>query len=198
MITNIFQIPIGKYSVEDWDTLNKTYALSQYANSFIEEINKDGRDGDNLYTDFQANAKYNSSPQYLQNMLSIITPTAQKFFDEVPKLIPQLASVDWTVNGAWFEKLTNNQLHGVHNHGSLGFSCVLYVDFDAEKHIPTTFISPHGDYIGGVTQMFCPEDIKSGDIIFFPSMLNHYAPKNLSDEERVIFSCNFVPIPQQR
>lgn len=194
MIETIFNIPVGKYHVEDWETLNKTYALSQYSNSFIEEINTNIADeGDNLYTDFVANSKHSSVPQYINNMLGLISGPAQKFFDEVSSITPSVTSYNWKVTSAWFEKLTNNQLHGAHNHGSVGFSCVLYVDFNPEIHKPTTFISPHGDVIGGVTQMYLPKDVKSGDVVFFPSFLNHYAPKNSSDEERVIFSCNFAP-----
>jgi hypothetical protein len=194
MIENVFSIPIGKYHVEDWETLNKTYALSQYSNSFIEEINTDISDeGDNLYTDFVANSKHASVPQYINNMLGLISSSAQKFFDEVSSTIPSVSSYNWRVTSAWFEKLNGNQLHGAHNHGSIGFSCVLYVDFNPELHKPTSFISPYGDVIGGVTQMYSPKEVISGDIVFFPSFLNHYAPKNSSDEERIIFSCNFAP-----
>jgi hypothetical protein len=194
MIENIFQIPIGKYSIDDWENLNKTYALSQYANSFIEEINKENiSEGDNLYTDFMTNSKNNRVPQYINNMLGLFTKPAQNFFDDISSFSPQIGMYNWRVTSAWFEKLTSNQIHGAHNHGAIGFSAVLYIDFDSEFHRATTFLSPYGDFIGGVTQMYTPSDIKSGDVIFFPSFLNHYAPKNNSEKERVIFSCNFSP-----
>ena len=41
----------------------------------------------------------------------------------------------------WSQQYDKGEYHGVHNHGMMNLSCVLYVEFDPKERV-TTFYSP--------------------------------------------------------
>ena len=88
----------------------------------------------------------------------------------------------------WFQKYYENQFHSPHNHGAIGYSSVLYINFDKRIHDGTRFLAPFNDPDGNHVE-FAP-DVDEGSFIFFPSYLNHYALPNKSDKIRIIMSMN--------
>ena len=88
----------------------------------------------------------------------------------------------------WFQKYYENQFHSPHNHGAIGYSSVLYINFDKRIHDGTRFLAPFNDPDGKHIE-FAP-DVDEGSLIFFPSYLNHYTLPNKSDTIRVIMSMN--------
>ena len=93
------------------------------------------------------------------------------------------------VRDMWYEQLRKYDYHECHNHGAIGYSACLYVSFNNEEHLATKFHGPYLGFLNGESLFFQPE-VKEGDIIFFPSALNHEAPINISDETRIVISFN--------
>ena len=92
------------------------------------------------------------------------------------------------VGEVWFQQYYKTQFHSPHNHGACGYSSVTYIKFNKDKHTPTIFIAPFTDPKGDIIE-FVPE-IDEGNIIFFPSMINHYVVPNKSSDIRIILSFN--------
>lgn len=97
----------------------------------------------------------------------------------------------------WFQRSESDSFHGMHNHWPSSFSVVYYLEFDPAEHMATVFRNPNQlqieQYIArkiNLPKHFVPV-IKEGDIIFFPSFLDHYAPMNYSKKPRTIVSFNF-------
>ena len=88
----------------------------------------------------------------------------------------------------WFQKYYENQFHSPHNHGAIGYSSVLYINFDKRIHDGTRFLAPFNDPDGNQVE-FAP-DVDEGSLIFFPSYLYHFTIPNKSDSIRIIMSMN--------
>ena len=88
----------------------------------------------------------------------------------------------------WFQKYYENQFHSPHNHGAIGYSSVLYINFDKRIHDGTRFLAPFNDPDGNHVE-FAP-DVDEGSLIFFPSYLYHFTIPNKSDSIRIIMSMN--------
>ena len=88
----------------------------------------------------------------------------------------------------WFQKYYENQFHSPHNHGAIGYSAVLYINFDKRIHEGTRFLAPFNHPDGNHIE-FVP-DVDEGSLIFFPSYLYHYTLPNKSDTIRIVMSVN--------
>lgn len=183
----MFDIPIFKYKIENWTEV-KANLTQQFNNSLTEKIKNDRTMGGHLHTDFFNCVREEVIPDYIVKSLNCMDPYILKFLNEVSGYYKK-PSEEISVSAAWFQMQEENMLHGVHNHGAIGFSSVCYVKFDDKVHLPTTFISPFGDFAFGNTQYYQP-DVEEGDIIFFPSCIQHYSPANTSKSDRLIFSFN--------
>ena len=89
----------------------------------------------------------------------------------------------------WFQFSEKGMHHTVHNHGALGYSAVCYLEYFPELHTATTFVAPYNNFLTGVQLEFTPK-VDEGMIVFFPSIIHHYAVPNKSDVVRKIVSFN--------
>lgn len=185
-MNSMFNIPIFKYKIENWTEVKATL-IKQFKNSLSETVSNQ-HDGGQIHTDFFKCIKEPSIPEYIIKSLHCMDPYIVKFLGEVSEYYSK-PSDQIGVSSAWFQKQEENMLHGIHNHGAVGFSSICYVKFDKDVHLPTTFISPFNDFLFGNTDYYQPE-VEEGDVIFFPSMVQHYSPTNSSNSERIIFSYN--------
>ena len=112
------------------------------------------------------------------------------------------------VREAWLNAYKVNQHQEIHEHLPGHFSCIHYVSYDKEEHSPTIFVNPFRqvalsnspDFVGGaagtpptwVGQSFVKAE--EGDLLIFPSFLEHKVPRQKSDKLRVTlsFNLNFV------
>ena len=108
--------------------------------------------------------------------------------DDILKFTTEAEYSGEMVAEIWFQKYYENQFHSPHNHGAIGYSSVLYINFDKRTHDGTRFLAPFNDPDGKHIE-FAP-DVDEGSLIFFPSYLNHYTLPNKSDTIRVIMSMN--------
>ena len=175
MIHPLFYVPICKLSINDWQDKKSQILL------VLENNDKSVKYIDNIHTDYyvQENKGY---IDYRTAITLILKEELQIACNEL-----NLSRIE--INRCWFERAKKYDYHKVHNHGSIGYSGVVYVEYDNSKHTSTTFVSPFNNFITGET-IINESKVKEGDMLIFPSILSHYTEPNKSDVDRVILSFN--------
>jgi len=186
-LLKMFVIPIEKFSVPNWDEWKPKILDSLSGGSTLASISSSGRRSlDDMESDFFDNNKKQKLPHYYPVVKEALDPILEEFQQEYPLPIK--------IINMWYQTTHSCQMHGVHNHGPIGVSAVLYVNFNELIHKPTTFFSPFPDYINGESMEFTP-DAREGDVIFFPSFLLHQQEPNRSEVPRTIVSFNIAGKP---
>lgn len=173
----IFSVPLFRYRVANWPE-RKRQILAELPKSEPAFLSAAG----DTYTDFFLNQKAGGLPRYKDVVVQAVQPHLQEFADRYPS--------DVRIDAMWFERSQRSHYHGAHNHGSLGFSAVLYVEFDPAAHRPTRFLAPFMHFYSGGLMEYSPEDVEEGTLLLFPAILIHEAPANTSDKPRTIVSFN--------
>tara|TARA_Y100000114_G_scaffold138432_1_gene141427 strand:- start:9 stop:515 length:507 start_codon:yes stop_codon:yes gene_type:complete len=161
-------IPFYHYKVSNWKE-KKEQLLDFVSNLSFKYFDKPA----NLYTTY--------GDQTSSIPLKILEDDILKFTTEVKYSGEINAEI-------WFQKYYENQFHSPHNHGAIGYSSVLYINFDKRMHDGTRFLAPFNDPDGNHVE-FAP-DVDEGSLIFFPSYLYHFTIPNKSDSIRIIMSMN--------
>lgn len=176
---NMFSIPLFHYQIKNWERkkedLLKIYSkASENIKSYTE---------DTVMSDYFRSGETNVS--YWEEIEEVIGEELYLFSEYTGRTYKQ--------NGHWFERSLPGMHHEVHNHGSLGYSAICYIEYDEYYHTPTKFISPFNNFYVGSQLIHIPEEIKSGSLLFFPSVIHHYTSPNISNKERIILSFNLLP-----
>lgn len=117
----------------------------------------------------------------------------------------------WAVcGGMWYTAYGTGQTANIHEHIPDNFSIVHFIKFNPNEHWPITFINPQSSTIKYMLDLnpqlknkinfndsdqslyhprFTP-NISEGDIVIFPSQLEHMVPKSDSDEIRITVAFN--------
>ena len=169
-ITHPFVVPMYVITCSDWET-KKQKLLSMVDFNDKECMLKD------QFSDYH---KYQDNPPYKKSFIELLK-------DELV-LFSQTIQSDINIAGVWCQRYANAEFMGVHNHGALGYSAILYTEFNA-NHKSTMFYAPYNNFMRGTLIEYMP-DVQEGDLLFFPSTIAHTALPNLSDENRTIFSFN--------
>jgi len=119
--------------------------------------------------------------------------------------------LDWRIDGEpWYTVYGKGQKADQHEHMPCDFSAVHFIKFNPEIHEPIRFVHPEltktkyaatfkphlHDNLGTCSrQSYYKEhyvpDVKEGDLIIFPSELQHLVYANQSDELRATIAFNF-------
>tara|TARA_B100000287_G_scaffold201493_1_gene190318 strand:- start:1403 stop:1945 length:543 start_codon:yes stop_codon:yes gene_type:complete len=146
-----------------------------------------GEDKNGMRTDFFLNDVNQSLPSYYHTLIMYL-------YDYIQDLENQM-EFRAKINSMWYQQTTRGQYHEVHNHGSVGLSCVWYLEFDPSVHQATTFYCPFADPLTGDLLQETPK-VKEGDLIVFPSYLLHEQKPNQSDVRRTAVSFNLDGMPK--
>ena len=166
----LFSIPFCHKKIQNWkEKKSELLKLKEKNIPYIKE--------ENIFTDFHS--EYNYS-QKLEKILK----------EELDIIYLKFEVRNYFVRKSWIEVSEKNMDHKPHNHGALGLSAVLFLDFNPKYHEPTHFISPIGNFETGDTTYFIPSNVDEGSLIVFPSMINHFTIKNDSNVPRTIISFN--------
>lgn len=110
-----------------------------------------------------------------------------------------------SVTEAWFNAYKQNQYQEIHEHLPGQFSAVHYISYDPNEHLPTIFINPNRQVAISNSPKFIndnPDDVPNtwaaqsfikvdeGDLIIFPSYLEHKVPRQKSTKLRITLSFN--------
>lgn len=188
---NLFGFPITKFVIEDWsDKKSKLLNLIDFTGDDIQEFDYFESDYE-CQTDYY---KYQTSAPYLMEFHQILETDLDKLVSDYTQILsdryrgdcPFKGIEDWQL---WSQRYDIGQFHGAHNHGLMNISCVLYVEFDAKEHFPTTFYSPNPNPFYGTIDKIAPP-VNEGEILTFPSVLLHESPVSKSNKQRTIMSFN--------
>lgn len=172
---NMLAVPLLSIELEDWK-----YRKKHFKN--LCNINDPKYKNKQQYSDYH---------YYLNNGCSYI-----KTFEDLIKnelsLVKNKLGGDFWIDGLWTQRYEKLNHMSVHNHGNQGYSAILFVDFDAKHHMPTTFFAPFVNFITGESLSYEPNIIE-GTMIFFPSVLLHQALPNTSNKPRTVISFNLSP-----
>ena len=170
---NAFAIPIVKIRVKNW---------SEKKSQILDLVDWNDQECvfPHYYTDFFKNMQSETHP-YMSTFDDILTPEINAFVQRVGRGV--------SVTELWAQRYCKSQSMPTHNHGSHGFSAVLYVEYDPEVHTPTVFYSPFGNFYDGQVTVYEP-DVSEGDMVIFPSMLLHSSMPCEAKKNRTIFSFN--------
>lgn len=165
-----FTIPFYRIQIDNW--LVKKEKLLEICNS--SQFKSDDPISQ-VYTDYWRENNYN------EQIFQILNDDLNRFSDK----IQSPCRVDHT----WFQRYTKGNFHSPHDHGSLGYSSVCFIEYDENEHNPPRFISPFKSVYGNIME-YTPENVVEGTMIFFPAMLLHYVLPTTSDKIRTIMSMN--------
>ena len=120
-------------------------------------------------------------------------PYEHKFFEAIdfePHKVFGGSEGDYRCSDLWCMKYgLQGKIHlHDHNHGMSG---ILYTAYDPKHHCGTTFISPVRQIWDNYLVSYSPE-VEEGDLILFPSRLQHYMPFPVYARTvpRIVFSFN--------
>ena len=166
----MFSVPLFRTKVTPWKHI-KQQVIDIVGNTYL----KDDQRG--FLTDY-----YNNN--YNEELYEVLRP----FVDQIGQKYLNMSAPAAAPN-MWSQKYYAGTEHPIHNHGSTGYSFILYVKFNPQVHKATQFISPFDNFLNGDMLCFEPQ-VEEGDLIAFPSMIKHSSQFQTSDEERMIVSFN--------
>jgi len=167
----LFHIPLFSFEVKDWNrkkkkllsVLDKNEFRYLHKNTFLTDRHPDKID-------------------YRQDF-------AQLFVDEFDEFAKTLDLKEIDIKDIWSVKYTKEQhSHSPHNHRSVGYTGLLYVEYDPEVHKPVKFIGPWNDPIADTTELSELHNAKEGVFYIWPSYLIHYVDSMMTDKLRMISS----------
>ena len=169
----LFSVPFCHKKIQNWKE-KKSQLLKLKVEEHINYENED-----NIATDFPFSNKNNYS-QKIEEILQ----------EELNSIYMHIGVENYFIKNSWIEVSEENMNHNPHNHGALGLSAVVFLNYNPKYHKPTHFISPIGNFETGVNLHFIPFNVDEGSLIVFPSMINHFTMPNKSDVPRTIISFN--------
>jgi len=177
----MFSVPLLHLKVEEWDEKRKSL-LGMYTRRKQESDKFKIATGSNSSLDVETDYHHNhdTGETYDREITEILKSELETFSDTFECAAEVCTS--------WFERATNSKFHQVHNHGSMGFSAVLFIEFSPEYHTPTVFLNPN--LADNEVCNIVPPGIREGSLIFFPSYVLHYTAPNESQKDRIILSFN--------
>ena len=163
----LFQIPYYKIKIEDWK--NKKERLLSLLKLYPEHK----IDMQQFYTNRQS-----KRDGLLNSFNTILNNELQSFVQIIKK--------DVVLEDVWSVSYKKGDEHLVHNHGTLGFAGVLYLEFDKEN--PYTFyVQPWNSHFDDRT-IYHPVNVDEGDIIIVPKFVQHFSQSNNSKKIKRIIS----------
>ena len=181
---SLFSIDAHVVNIEDWSEKHRDRLLSLVPDKDkrvgMSEDDKSILEVSRIeYSDYLNNEK----PPYYDELIKVLTPYLEEFFKKHNITQPRIASL-------WCQKYKAGDYHGPHDHGSIGYSAVLYAKLNTKFHSGTQFFSPFPNERG--TKLSISLKVEEGDLVIFPAHLLHMAPSHHGDENRVIFSFNIM------
>lgn len=179
MIKSLFELPFYHYEISDWAT------KKQKISDFVSKL------------DF-------SKTNYFENLEPQKT-TFYKNFDKsflecflLKELVPfsNESGLRFKITDVWVQSYDSNEFHDLHSHGFVGYSGVLYVNFDKQKHLSTVFLNPLHSFLSQQNKIFKEVEVNEGDIIIFESSILHKSPPNTSNLNRTVIAFNLKTIQE--
>jgi len=163
--STLFETKFYSYYINDWQV--KKEKISKEINT-AELIRKP----DQLFSSDRGNNNYQSEfVEIFKNELSL-------FSNEI-----KVDSLD--IGDVWSASYANGDFHIPHNHSGVGYSGIIYLEYEETSHSPTYFINPTNNPITDQTEIKKIE-ASEGLMIVVPSNVLHYTLPNNSHKIKTI------------
>lgn len=138
---------------------------------------------DNLFTTFDRREVNHYLFHNNSRVIEWYTEYITKFFDK---------QVEFEIDDIWLNVYANGEYQEEHTHLTPDifiprshFSCIHYLQFDSEKHVPVTFVDPIDTLRYNTLEMesnqytdrWSPK-VNEGDLLMFPTYLKHFVEKS--------------------
>ena len=164
---NLFNIPFWKIQTINFEEKKKE--LNKILKSYPEE--KKGMQ------EFATNRQSDRSG-LVEKFFSIMKQELEDFSREI--------ETDFAITEIWTVSYDKGDWQGMHNHGSLGLTGILYLDLPKDSPV-TFYLQPWND-IEDDTVQYLPVPIVEGDIVIVPSFVLHFSKPNKSKNKKRIIS----------
>ena len=177
--------------VEAFPTLLYRYHLEEQdpIKARVEEFYKDNKFQENTPDQWNCNlfTSYGSGKFPIGECLDAFTPTLDEFQTE------SQSYGNMILTDLWLNVYEAQNWQEKHIHSPGQWSGVYYVHFDPNEHKATNFYHPCETLLAtaGITSNTLVPWVQEGDMIIFPSWLEHAAPMNKSSKMRSTISFNF-------
>lgn len=188
MYQDVFGVPVYTGKV-------KTHAdIKQTVLDEIFTVMKDPRcrlegGGERVFTDYRMGNEP-ITRKYRDMVIEAVTPNIREFAAKV-------GGKKFNMGQIWFHHYEHYSFFNTHHHWPALFSVVYYLQFDHNKHEATTFSHPSKlqqqiyERCGLKTSTIWKPKVKEGDMIIFPSYIDHFAPMCVSEDPRTVIAFNF-------
>jgi hypothetical protein len=133
-----------------------------------------------------------SRTDYMLNDGGIKTETSdywREFYTQFEDMLDNVYSNhigydQWKINSAWFQQYEQSDTHGWHYHETTFYSNVYFLELP-EGAPGTQFRLP----VSG--KLYSP-DVREGDMIIFPSIIEHRSPPNFTPDRKSVIAFNVI------
>ena len=147
----------------------------------------------------KVHTSYLNTEEKLEEIKAMYNSNIIEFFQEI-----NFPECEIKIQYAWYNVYKKGQWQEVHNHygGTDGtyFSAVHFLKYNKEKHSPLVFNNTNQTLLQPFRlgressidfwDIKLPIEVEEGDIIIFPSVLDHQVPPQETDETRITISFN--------
>ncbi|HAT64176.1 MAG TPA: hypothetical protein DCS66_06180 [Flavobacteriaceae bacterium] len=168
----LFQIPYWRYKIKGWPKVKKSL------HALIKRYPCVAFKNQNFLTNRQMGPE--ASTTFIHDLLNILSDPFQQFVQEV--------KTDLKITGAWATRYEKGMDQWVHTHPEALFVGMIYLDFDPKIHQATMFKQPYGQLETNGVAYTSPGKAAEGEMFFFPSNIEHFAPVNKSSTPRTILA----------
>ena len=109
-----------------------------------------------------------------------------KILEEELNLLTNKVKAGVKIKDIWSVSYTKGEYHSPHNHGSIGWAGILYLDLPKDSPV-TSYLQPWND-IQNDTSIYHPVKVVEGQIVIVPQFVTHFSPPNKSTKKKRIIS----------
>ena len=176
IVNELFRLPIFQIEVNDWNSKRDAWEeMWDHGNYYYQENKIQSYHTDRQRTD----------GEYLDEFINIFSDELNEFGQEIDCSYFKIVDV-WTV------KYGKGDYQVPHNHTEGRWSALLPI-VQTNDHPKTMFMQPFPNIFNGHTEHVPLMNSQEGLMTFFPSFLLHYAPRNSSEETRIVTAFDIMP-----
>lgn len=190
--------PITFYTTNFWYKFDKNDWFKKQIIPVIEkDIQKNKSNVFNKNWDCNISTNFHLENNVLDEYKHLYQYVIQDFLNAIQ--VNKDLLTEYTIDNIWYNVYKKDVYQEKHSHFPHHFSMIHYVEFDPREHPTTKFFNPSilsthflqdqiPDRMTQQTKEF--DDIEEGDIIFFPSFVEHLVKPNKSNKRRITISLN--------
>jgi|GEM_PF-2780051 len=173
----LFQIPYYSVSISNW----------KKKKAKINEVLKDYPVVKLPQQNFLTN-RQQSRKKLIPKFLKIFQDDFKEFLLDV--------QADMGIKDIWSIVYKKHHDQIIHNHGSTGYSGVLYLNFNPAVHLPNTYLQPWNHAELDVS-VFNRVPVQEGVMIIVPSFINHFVAANTSSSPREVIAFDMYRLDEK-